>query len=463
VRILFKKNLPAALAVLVCSLPAGPGSLNGQRYDRGQTTASGITLFEGARLIVGDGTAPIENSAFIVQNNRFTRIGRKGEPLAPAGARRIDLTGKTVMPALIDAHVHLGYRKGLSFSAENYTRETILDTLDRFAYCGVAAVLEAGTGRGDLPFQVRSDALTGARYLTAGQGFAMPNAGPGVPMRDSAVGVTTEAQAREDVRKLAAKHPDLIKIWVDDRNGTVEKLRPPLYRAIIDEAHAHRLRVMAHIATLDDAKDLLRAGIDGFGHVVRDRDVDDELLALLKERPNVFFVETLWGERQAIYQEKPGWIDAPIVHDLLSPEEVTRLAESFSGAASPGPAQRESARRLLRNVATLNAAGVLLGLGTDTGGVTGGQYFGLASLIELELMVKAGLTPAQAIVAATRNSAEILRLEELGTLAVGKSADFLVLDANPLDDIANIRRISSVYSRGGAMNRAALRTRWSGR
>jgi imidazolonepropionase-like amidohydrolase len=183
----------------------------------------------------------------------------------------------------------------------------------------------------------------------------------------------------------------------------------------------------------------------------------------LKERPNVFFVETLWGERQAIYQEKPGWIDAPIVHDLLSPEEVTRLAESFSGAASPGPAQRESARRLLRNVETLNAAGVLLGLGTDTGGVTGGQYFGLASLIELELMVKAGLTPARAIVAATRNSAEILQLEELGTLAVGKSADFLVLDANPLDDIANIRRISSVYSRGGAMNRAALRTRWSGR
>jgi imidazolonepropionase-like amidohydrolase len=382
---------------------------------------------------------------------------------APAGARRIDLTGKTVMPALIDAHVHLGYRRGLSFTAENYTRETILDTLDRFAYCGVAAVLEAGTGRGDLPFQIRSDARTSTRYLTAGQGFAMPNAGPGVPMRDSAFGVTTEAQAREDVRKLTAKQPDLIKIWVDDRNGTVEKLRPPLYRAIIDEAHAHGVRVMAHIAALADAKDLLRAGIDGFGHVVRDRDVDEELLALLKVRPNVFFVETLWGERQAIYQGKPGWIDAPIVHDLLSPKEVTRLAESFSSTVPPGPAQRESARRLLKNVAALNSAGVLLGLGTDTGGVTGGQYFGLASLIELELMVKAGLTAAQAIVAATRNSAEILRLEELGTLAVGKSADFLVLDANPLDDIANTRQVSSVYLRGGEMNRAALRTRWAGR
>ena len=421
------------------------------------------TLFEGARLLVGDGSAPLENSAFIVQSSRIARIGRRGELAAPAGARRVDLTGKTVMPALIDAHVHLGYRKGLSFTAENYTPETILDTLDRFAYCGVAAVLEAGTGRGDLPFKVRSDARSGARYLTAGSGFAMPNAGPGVPMRDAAFGVTTENEARANVRALAAKHPDLIKIWVDDRNGTVEKLKPPLYRAIIDEAHAQHVRVMAHISALDDAKDLLRAGIDGFGHVVRDRDVDDELLALLRQRPRVFFVETLWGERQAIYEGKPAWVDEPLIRDLLSGEEITRLAESFSSAASPAPAQRESARRLLRNVAALNAAGVLLGLGTDTGGVTGGQYFGLASLIELELMVKAGLTPAQAIVAATRNSADILRLGELGTLAVGKSADFLVLDANPLDDIANARRISSVYSRGGEMNRAALKTRWVGR
>jgi imidazolonepropionase-like amidohydrolase len=428
-----------------------------------QPPTTAPTLFEGARLIIGNGTAPIENSAFIVQNGRFSRIGRKGEEPAPAGARRIDLTGKTVMPALIDAHVHLGYRKGLSFTAENYTPGTILDTLDRFAYCGVAAVLEAGTGRGDLPFQVRRDARSGARYLTAGSGFAMPNAGPGVPMRDAAFGVATESEARANVRALAAKHPDLIKIWVDDRNGTVEKLKPPLYRAIIDEAHAQQVRVMAHISALDDAKDLLRAGIDGFGHVVRDRDVDDELLTLLRQRPGVFFVETLWGERQAIYEGKPAWIEEPLIRDLLSAEEIARLAESFSSAVPPAPAQRESARRLLRNVAALNAAGVLLGLGTDTGGVTGGQYFGLASLVELELMVKAGLTPAQAIVAATRNSADILRLDELGTLAVGKSADFLVLDANPLDDIANTRHISSVYLRGGEMNRAALKTRWVGR
>ena len=422
-------------------------------------TTGPITLFEGARLIVGDGSAPIENSAFLVQNDRFTKIGRKGQLQPPAGAVRVDLGGKSVIPALVDAHVHLGYRKGLSFTADNYTREILLDTLDRFAYYGVSAVLEAGTGRGDLPFQVRSEARSGARYLTAGRGLAMPNAGPGVPMRDAAYGVTTEAEARKYVEELAAKKSDLIKIWVDDRNGTVEKLKPNLYRAIIDEAHKHHVRVMAHIATLEDAKDLLRAGIDGFAHVVRDRDIDEELVAMLAQRRQVFFTETMWGERRAIYGRKPAWIDEPMLADTFSAEEIKQLAAAFAPAVPEE--SRESARRLLRNVAKLHAAGVKLGLGTDTGGVTGGQYFGLASQIELELLVSAGLTPAQAITAATRNSAEILGLDELGTVAAGKSADFIVLDANPLVDIASTRRISKVYLRGIELNRSGLKARWA--
>lgn len=423
-------------------------------------SAAAITLFEGARLVVGDGST-IEHAAFTVENDRFVRIVRNGRLRAPAGARRVDLSGKTVIPALVDGHVHLGYRKGLSFTADNYTRTNLLDILDRFAYYGVAAVLEAGTGRGELPFQLRSEVRSGTRYLTAGRGFAMPNAGPGVPMRDAAYGVTTEAEARENVRELVARKPDMVKIWVDDRNGTVEKLKPPLYRAIIDEAHKQHVRVMAHIANLDDAKDLLRAGVDGFGHVVRDRDVDGELLAMLAQRPHVFFVETLWGERQALYQGRPAWLDEPILRDTLSDEEITQLADSFSAARAPAALQRESAQRLLRNVAALNAAGVKLGLGTDTGGVTGGQYFGLASHVELELLVKAGLTPAQTIVAATRTTADILGLEDIGTVAEGKSADFVVLDANPLVDIGNTRRISAVYMKGAEVQRAALKSRWT--
>src|SRR6202007_1967239 len=205
-----------------------------------------------------------------------------------------------VMPALVDVHVHMGYRTGTSFSADNYTGANLLDMLDRYAFYGVAAIIETGTGRGDLPYRVRAEARSGARYLTAGSGFGMPNAGPGGAMRDSAYGVTEEGQARKYVQELAAHKPDMVKIWVDDRNGTVEKLRPDLYRAIIDEAHKHGLRVLAHIVELADAKDLVRAGVDGFAHMVRDKEIDDEMLGLLRQRPDVFFEQTLWGERLAL-------------------------------------------------------------------------------------------------------------------------------------------------------------------
>src|SRR5205085_5164080 len=253
----------------------------------------------------------IENSAFVVEGDRFTAVGRRGELTIPAGAMRVDLTGKTVIPALVDAHVHMGYRKGLSFGQDNYSRENLIDTLNRFAYYGVAAILEAGTARSDLAYQLRAEMPPGALFRTAGHGFGMPNAGPGGPMRDSAYGVTTEAEARKDVQELATKKVDLIKIWVDDRAGTVEKLKPNLYRAIIDEAHKHGIKVFAHTTNLADAKDLLRAGLDGFAHMVRDRDIDDEMLALVKQRPNTFFQQTLWGERLSFYTSKPAWVDEP--------------------------------------------------------------------------------------------------------------------------------------------------------
>src|SRR5258707_8065463 len=142
-----------------------------------------ITLFEGARLIAGDGGRPIENSAFLVENDRFTRIGAKGHLQAPRGARRVDLSGKTVMPALVDAHVHVGYRKGLTFTADNYTPENLLDELDRFAYYGLAAILEAGTPPRAPPFPVRGEARSRAPDLPARRGFALAKAGARAPMR----------------------------------------------------------------------------------------------------------------------------------------------------------------------------------------------------------------------------------------------------------------------------------------
>lgn len=423
--------------------------------------ASGtVTLFEGARLITGHDEAPIENSAFIVENGRFSRVGARGELQTPAGAVRIDLAGKTVIPALIDAHSHIGYMKDLTSGPQNYTRENILDHLYRFAYFGIAASQAMGTDFGEMPFQLRDEVLAGkhpdaARFLTAGRGLApLAEISPD-NMRHAAYAVTTEAGARAAVQELALRNVKLVKTWVDDRGGTVKTLPPNLYRAIIDEAHKQGLRVAVHATHLDEAKNLLRAGVDVFAHMVSD--VDDELLALFKQHPNSAVLLALGGPRRTIYAP---WLNPPhpLVAETVLPAQIKRLQDRLA-AATPDEVERASQAwaRLARGIARLNAAGVTIGVGTDGGGQTGDQFVGWTMHTEMENMVAAGMTPAQVVVAATRTAAGILGLDELGLVAPGKSADFVVLDANPLDDITNTRRISRVYLRGKPVDRVRLR------
>ena len=410
---------------------------------------SRATVFEGARLIDGNGGPAIESSAFIIDNGQFTRVGRKGQVNAPAGATHVDLTGKTVMPGLVDAHAHLGYRKGTTFTADNFTRENILDQLNQFAHWGVSAVLSTGTDIGDLIFQLRAEPHPGAILRTAWRGLAPPDAGPFPPMRAAPFAVKTEEEARADVRELAAKKADFVKIWVDDRNGTLPKLSPAIYKAIIDEAHTHNLRVIAHVVTIADVKDLLRADIDGFAHLFRDHEADAELMGLLKTRPNVFFMLTLWAPRLAAMIERPAWLDDPRLRETASADQVRQFGEAFANRTPQSVAgARDEWTNLQKNVATLGKAGVKLILGTDVGGNTGGALLGWTEHIELENMVAAGMTPAAAIAASTRGSADAMRLRDLGTIAAGKKADFIVLDADPLADITNSRKISAVYQRG---------------
>jgi imidazolonepropionase-like amidohydrolase len=274
-------------------------------------------------------------------------------------------------------------------------------------------------------------------------------------MRHAAFAVTTVEGARAAVQELVPRRVTLIKTWVDDRGGTIQALRPELYRAIIEEAHRHGLRVAVHATGLEDAKALLRAGVDVFAHMIGD--VDDELVALFRERPHVVVLTALGGPRRTIYAP---WLTPPhpLVVETVSAQQVARL-QGRLGRATPEQLarDREAWNRLARGVARLNAAGVKIGVGTDGGGQTGDQFVGWTMHTELENLVAAGLTPAQALVAATRTSADVLGLRDLGTVAAGKSADFVVLDANPLEEITNSRTIRAVYLRGRQVDRERLR------
>lgn len=411
----------------------------------------GPILFEGARLIVGDGGAPIENSAFVIDNNKFTAVGKRGELQAPAGAARVDLSGKTVMPALIDTHTHLGWAviKTGRIDKDSYSKDNLIDHLHRLAYFGVAATQSMGIDPGETPYEVRANPVPDAAlFRTSGRGMGRPNAGPGQPYwKPVAYGIDSEADGRKAVQELAAKKVDWVKIWVDDRNGTVPKLTPPLYRAIIDEAHKNNLRVVAHIFYLADAKELLRSGIDGFAHGVRDKDIDDEFVQLIKQRPDVFVIPNLPDIGTGL--KDPEWLK-----ETVPASEVQRMEDAW---AKRTPEDAKKAQDFFnvqaRNLKRLSDAGVRIGFGTDSG-----TSVGWTDHEELTDMVSAGLTPAQVIVAATKTSAGILKLDQLGTVETGKSADFMVLDANPLDNIANTRKISAVYLRGKKVDRAALKT-----
>jgi len=321
---------------------------------------------------------------------------------------------------MIDTHVHL-----------SPLRERLILDLKRRAYYGVSAVLSMGTDNIAL-LPMRGEIIPGAaKFLSAGRGITMPEPGRiTVPHW-----ITTEAEARKAVQDIAAQKADIVKIWVDTRSGKYRKLSPDLYGPIIAEAHKHGLRVSAHIFDMEDAKGLMRAGLDAFAHGVRDKDIDDETMAMFKQRPNLILTPNLpdRGVKTDLSWLRVG-MPADIVDNLEKTNTDRPQAQAFYAIQA-------------RNLAKLNAAGMRITLGTD-----GNRPWGAHD--EMADMVTAGMTPMQVIVAATRNGAEFLRIADAGTLHAGKSADFIVLDANPLDDIVNTRKISAVILRGAAVDRS---------
>src|SRR2546423_11593931 len=402
-------NVVAAVTIVVLGVLAGFAI---------PAAAQAVTVFEGAGLIVGDGRV-IENGTLVVGGARIAQAGGAADVRMPAGAKRVNLAGKTVMPMIIDTHVHL-----------SPTREPLLRDLRARAYWGVSAVLSMGTDGYEVLGMHNEVIPAAARYLSAGRGITAPE-----PGRTTApYWITSVAEGRKAVDELAAHKVDIVKIWVDNRDGKYKKLTPEMYGAIIDEAHKRGLRVTAHLFDLEDAKGLIRAGVDALAHGIRDKDIDDEFVAMFKAHPKLVLTPNL--PERGVKVDR-GWLKSG-----LSPEEFAKLEK----ANVDDPKAQAFYGIQARNLARLNASGARIVLGSD-----GNRPWGPHE--EMQDMVVAGMTPTQVIAAATRNGAELLRMDA-GTLVAGQTADLIVLDANPLEDIANTRRISQVILRGAAVDRS---------
>jgi imidazolonepropionase-like amidohydrolase len=411
-----------------------------------------VKVLKNFTLIDGAGHPPMAGAAMILNNGRITWVGPVAKLKSPPSAQVIDLQGKYVMPGLIDLHVHLGDVVGLDQNAKFFTPENVESDLATYASYGVTTVLSMGTDK-DSIFKMRDVQRAGrpkeTRIYTVGQGFIFTGGYGGLEGVNK--GVSTVAEVEPAVAAQAAKHVDLIKLWMDDHLGTKKKMPYPIAKAIIESAHRHHLRVVAHVFYLQDAKELVADGVDGLAHSVRDKPLDQELLDAMKQHGTWQEAATLSREASMFaYGQTPPFTNDPFFTRSISPEVLARLKSSAYQATIRSDPDFKMYPGFLRmaeqNLKTEADAGVRYGFGTDSG--PPGRFPGYFAQWELVLMVQAGLTPMQVITAATGSAATFLHAKDLGTLEAGKWADLVVLTRNPLEDIKNTRTIEAVYLAG---------------
>jgi imidazolonepropionase-like amidohydrolase len=421
------------------------------------TSAETIVL-KNFTLIDGTGKAPLANASMVVTDGRIRNVGPASNLKLPDGSQVQDLSGRYVMPGIINLHGHLGNTKGLVQDPKNYTPENLDANLHTYASYGVTTVISMGSDQ-ELVLQRRAEQrATGrpktTRIYTALRGFTGKGGYPttaqgmkGVPFE-----IETPEDAKKDVDYLASKKVDLVKIWVDDHFGRERKIPLDLSKAIIDNAHRHNLKVAAHIFYYEDARNLVNAGLNALAHSVRDKDVDDAFISTMKSHNAWMAAATLTRELSSFtYASMPAWLDDPFFTRSVTAEVVRTLKTPGQKAIASDPRYSTALEVAKRNLKRLVDAGVKYGFGTDTG--PPGRFPGYFEHLEMQLMSEAGLTPMQIILAATRNGAEFLdATKDLGTLETGKWADLIVLSRNPLDDIKNTRTIETVMIAGQKVN-----------
>lgn len=428
------------LTLLACSEPKSNG---------------GLTIIKGAALFTGkEGDSLQTGMVLAIQADTVAGIFPARDPLPP-DATVIDYSGKVIIPSLINGHGHLGLLLGDSAVSTNYSRDNIIRQLNKYASFGVGRVLSLGTDH-ELIFSLRDSSqkglVPGATIYTAGFGIAASGGGPAAGFADKVMHPQTVAEAVKEVQQLAELHPDFVKVWVDDFGHTAPKMQDSIYAAVIKEAHAHHLRVAAHVFYLDDAKKLVAAGIDVLAHSVRDKPVDDTLINAMKEK-GVFYIPTLTLDvYNFAYAGTPAWMNDTLFKRSLEPGVWERLnSAAFKEKQqkdSTLPKKKAAYETAVANLRRLDSAGIVIVLGTDSGAQPV-RTQGFSEHLELQLMTEAGLTPKKALAAATTHAAQMLQVQHLcGTLETGKKADFMVLNGNPLNTIQATRSIAFVWKNG---------------
>lgn len=406
-------------------------------------------------MIDGTGQPPARNQAIWIQGDKIFRVTAANHEV-PEGAKVIDCRGKTIIPGLISSHSHLGQTDGTRRGPEHYTRDNIIRQLRQYQAYGVTTVVSLGT---NLPLfyalrdEAREGKLPGADPLGADRGIGAVMGAPGVMLQNNVDQIdrpTTPEEARAAVRAAHARGTDYIKMWVDSRN-MMPAIPAPVYQAVIDEAHRLKLQVFAHIFTLHDAKALVDSGLDVIAHGVRDKPVDEAIIAAMKAKGTGYIATLALDDAFYIYADRPAWMEQSFFQQALQPELKKQLDDprwrEQTLADRSLNAAREAVRMNQRNLVTLYRAGVRVGFGTDSGAFPL-RIPGFAEHRELDLMIQAGLSPLEAITIATGDTAKLLKLDDRGVLAAGKRADLLVLDGDPTAEPAALHRIHAVWQRG---------------
>jgi imidazolonepropionase-like amidohydrolase len=404
-----------------------------------QQPSTRVIAFSGASIIDGTGSPVIADGIVLVRDGRILAIGARDNVDIPAGAEVRDVSGTFIIPGLINAHGHVGDVKGIE--GGHYSRENAIDNLRIYASYGITTVVSLGGDRVvAVPLRAVVDSLPDhARLFIAGTVVTGSTPAEALPMLDSNhhMGV------------------DFMKIRVDDNLGTATKMTEETYRAVIERSHELGYRIATHMYYLDDAKKLLKAGSDLMAHSVRDQLVDDEFITLMEDK-KVCYCPTLtrelstfvYGDTAGFFSDPffAGMYDSATIQPLLDPARQEQVRNSRAAKI-----YKQQLPTAMTNLKTLTDRGIPIAFGTDSGVPT--RFMGYFEHVEMSMMAESGLSPLQILLSATRDAAACLGLRDIGTLAQGNWADFVVLTANPLEDVKNFRSIRAVFIGGKELER----------